>query len=372
MNKVDCIVIGAGVVGLAIAKEMAEQGLETILLEREKSFGTITSSRNSEVIHAGLYYPTESLKAKLCVYGNKLLYEYCEKNHVSAKKCGKLIVATDSSQLEILEKIHHQAISNGVKDLSIIDSNEARTLEPHLSCISAIYSGSTGIIDSHGLMLSLLGDFESAGGHIAYQSPLLSAKYIKSNLFSVYVGGNSNTHIQTNFLINCAGLSAPKVAQLIEGMPADKIPKAYFAKGNYFSLKSKSPFKRLIYPIPQPGGLGIHLTIDMNGTAKFGPDVEWLNIESETEINYQVCEDRSSQFYSSIKQYWPGIKDDCLVADYSGVRPKITAAGSIDFLFQTKSEHQLDGLINLYGFESPGLTSSLAIAKHVKNLVTYQ
>ncbi len=372
MDKVDCIVIGAGVIGLAIAKEMAEQGFETILVEREKSFGMITSSRNSEVIHAGIYYPTESLKAKLCVSGNQLLYDYCEKNHISVKKCGKLIVATDSNQLATLEKIYHQAISNGVKDLSIIESDEARSIEPNLSCIAAIYSGSTGIVDSHSLMLSILGQFEAAGGHIVYQSPFLSAKYIKKNQFHVHVGGSSNVHIETKFLINCAGLSAPKVAQLIDGMPPHKIPKAYFAKGNYFSLTGKSPFKRLIYPIPQPGGLGIHLTIDMNGTAKFGPDVEWLDIESETEINYQVNEDRSSQFYSSIKQYWSDIKDGCLVADYSGVRPKITGEGSIDFLFQTKSEHELDGLINLYGFESPGLTSSLAIAKHVKDLITSQ
>lgn len=372
MDKVDCIVIGAGIIGLAVAKEMAEHGFETILVEREKSFGMITSSRNSEVIHAGIYYPTNSLKAKLCVKGNELLYQYCKNNHIATKKCGKLIVATHNNQLPDLNKIYQQAKSNGVQDLSIITAKEAISLEPNLNCVAAISSGLTGIIDSHSLMLSLLGKFENAGGHVVYQAPFVSAKYTDNNQFDVHIGGDSDAHVETKFLINCAGLSAPNVAKHIEGMPAQKIPKAYFAKGNYFSLTGKSPFTRLIYPIPEPGGLGIHLTIDMNGAAKFGPDVEWLNVESESDINYQVDEDRSNQFYASIKNYWPNIQENSLVPDYSGVRPKITADGSADFLFQTQSDHGLEGLINLYGFESPGLTSSLAIAEHVKNLITSQ
>jgi L-2-hydroxyglutarate oxidase LhgO len=369
MDKVDCIIIGAGVIGLAIAKEMAKQGFETIILERENSFGTITSSRNSEVIHAGIYYPTNSLKSQLCVKGNNLLYKYCEENHISTKKCGKLIVATHINQLPELERIYSQAQANGVKDLSIISSKEANYLEPNLNCVSAIHSTSTGIIDSHSYMLSLLGHFENYGGHIVYKSPFKSAQFIDNNKFDVHIGGNSNVRIQTKYLINCAGLSAPKVAKLIYGMPRNKIPKIYFAKGNYFSLTGKSPFSRLIYPIPEPGGLGIHLTIDMDGASKFGPDVEWLNIESEEEINYQVDKNRSNMFYSSIQQYWPNIKEGSLEPNYSGVRSKINPNGPADFIFQSESEHGLKGLINLYGFESPGLTSSLAISQHVSNLI---
>lgn len=372
MDKVDCIVIGAGVIGLAIAREIAKHGLETIILEREKSFGTITSSRNSEVIHAGIYYPTNSLKTQLCIKGNNLLYQYCKVNHIATKKCGKLIVATDTNQLPDLKKIYSQAISNGVKNLSIINAKDAYSLEPNLNCISAIYSESTGIIDSHNFMLSLLGEFERSGGHIVYQSPFLSANFIGDQKFDVCIGGNSNTKIRTRYLINCAGLNAPRIAELIDRMPKYKIPKAYFAKGNYFSLTGKSPFRRLIYPIPQPGGLGIHLTIDMNDSAKFGPDVQWLDIESEDQINYQVDSDRSNKFYASIRQYWPDLKEGALVPNYSGVRPKIRLEGFADFIFQTKVDHSLDGLINLYGFESPGLTSSLAIAEYVKNLITCQ
>ncbi len=372
MDKVDCLVIGAGVIGLAIAREIAKNGFETIIVEREKSFGTIISSRNSEVIHAGIYYPANSLKTQLCIKGNNLLYQYCNKNHIATKRCGKLIVATDRNQLSDLERIYSQAISNGVKDLSLINSKDAKSLEPNLNCVSAIYSGSTGIIDSHNFMLSLLGEFENYGGRIVYQAPFLSANFLNKNEFNVRIGGNSNTEIQTKYLINCAGLSAPNVAELINGMPKNKIPKAYFAKGNYFSLSGKSPFNRLIYPIPQPGGLGIHLTIDMNGSAKFGPDVEWLQIEAENQINYQVDPDRSSKFYSSIQQYWPQLAEGSLEPNYSGVRPKITLDGFADFMLQTKLDHSLDGLVNLYGFESPGLTSSLAIAEHVKNLITSQ
>lgn len=370
MDKVDCIVIGAGVIGLAVAREMSKHGFETIIIEKEKSFGTITSSRNSEVIHAGIYYPTNSLKTQLCIKGNPLVYEYCIKNNIATKKCGKLIVATHENQLFDLKKIYAQATLNGVKGLTLVDAKEAKSLEPNLNCLSAIYSGSTGIIDSHNFMLSLLGEFESFGGHIVYQSPFLLANFISNNRFDVHIGGNSNSRIETKYLINCAGLSASKIAHLIDSMPKDKIPKTYFAKGNYFSLSGKSPFNRLIYPIPQPGGLGIHLTLDMNGRAKFGPDVEWLDIESEQEINYQVNSNLLSQFNSSIKQYWPELPEDALSPNYSGVRPKIASEGFTDFVFQTKIDHSLEGLINLYGFESPGLTSSLAIAEYVKNLIT--
>ena len=371
MEQVDCVVVGAGVVGLAVAREMALQGRETILLEREDAFGTVSSARNSEVIHAGIYYPKDSLKAKLCVQGNRLLYEYCRSHQVSTQAYGKLIVASDDSQLDALQAILYKAQNNEVPNIQMISGAQARALEPELRCESAILSSSTGVVDSHGFMLSLLGGFEDAGGMIAYQSPLLSAKPIGSNAeggFELTIGGADGMSIQTKLLINCAGLSAPALAQKIEGLAKDHIPKAYFAKGNYFSLSGKSPFSHLIYPIPEPGGLGVHLTLDMGGQAKFGPDVEWLDIEEEGQINYTVDQERGESFYAAVRKYWPGLKDGSLQADYSGVRAKILPpnAPAGDFCFDGPVQHQLEGLFNLYGFESPGLTSCLAIAKHLE------
>ncbi|WP_062308269.1 NAD(P)/FAD-dependent oxidoreductase [Polynucleobacter sinensis] len=374
MEQVDCVVVGAGVVGLAVAREMALQGRETILLERENSFGTISSARNSEVIHAGIYYPKDSLKAKLCVEGNRLLYEYCRSHQVGTHAYGKLIVASDASQVDDLQAILYKAQNNQVPDIKLISGAEARALEPQLQCEAALLSGSTGVVDSHGLMLSLLGGFEDAGGMVAYQSPLMSAKPIGKNAeggFELEIGGADGMRMQTKLLINCAGMSAPALARKIEGLSPEQIPKAYFAKGNYFSLSGKSPFTHLIYPIPEPGGLGVHLTLDMGGQAKFGPDVEWLDIEEEDQINYTVDPRRGEGFYAAVRRYWPGLKDGALQADYSGVRAKIvpSSAPAGDFCFDGPSQHQLHGLFNLYGFESPGLTSSLAIAKHLEMLV---
>ena len=373
MEQVDCVVIGAGVVGLAVAREMALQGRETILLEREKAFGTIASARNSEVIHAGIYYPKDSLKATLCVEGNRLLYEYCRSHQVATQAYGKLIVA-DESQINDLQAILYKAQNNNVPEIKMISGVEAKQLEPKLKCAAAILSSSTGIVDSHGFMLSLLGGFEDAGGMIAYQSPLISAKPIGNAAeggFELEVGGPAGMKIQTKLLINCAGLSAPAVAQKIEGLDQNQIPKAYFAKGNYFSLTGKSPFHHLIYPIPEPGGLGVHLTLDMGGQAKFGPDVEWLDIETEEQIDYTVNPTRGEGFYEAVRRYWPELKDNALQPDYSGVRAKIvppnTPAG--DFCFNTPQDHGLQGLYNLYGFESPGLTSSLAIARHLEGKI---
>ena len=371
MEQVDCVVVGAGVVGLAVAREMALQGRETILLEREASFGTISSARNSEVIHAGIYYPKDSLKAKLCVQGNRLLYEYCRSHQVSNQAYGKLIVAADTSQLDDLQAILYKAQNNQVPDIKMISGEQAKALEPQLQCEAAVLSGSTGVVDSHGLMLSLLGGFEDAGGMVAYQSPLLSAKPIGVEAeggFELTIGGADGMTIQTKLLINCAGLSAPALAQKIEGLSKDLIPKAYFAKGNYFSLSGKSPFSHLIYPIPEPGGLGVHLTLDMGGQAKFGPDVEWLDIDEESQINYTVDQERGDSFYAAVRKYWPGLKDGSLQADYSGVRAKIVPpnAPAGDFYFEGPQQHQLHGLFNLYGFESPGLTSCLAIAQHLE------
>jgi L-2-hydroxyglutarate oxidase LhgO len=373
MEQVDCVVIGAGVVGLAVAREMALQGRDTILLEREGSFGTISSARNSEVIHAGIYYPKDSLKAKLCVEGNRLLYEYCRTHQVGTQPYGKLIVA-DESQMNDLQAILYKAQNNGVPEIKMISGEEAKILEPKLNCSAAILSESTGIVDSHGFMLSLLGGFEDAGGMIAYHSPLLSAKPIGPSAeggFELDIGGPDGMKLQTKLLINCAGMSAPAIAQKIEGLNQDQIPKAYFAKGNYFSLTGKSPFSHLIYPIPESGGLGVHLTLDMAGQAKFGPDVEWLDVENEEQINYTVDTKRGESFYAAVRRYWPELKDNSLQPDYSGVRAKIvppnTPAG--DFCFNAPQDHGLQGLYNLYGFESPGLTSSIAIARYLEGKI---
>ena len=373
MEQVDCVVIGAGVVGLAVAREMALQGRETILLEREGSFGTISSARNSEVIHAGIYYPKDSLKAKLCVEGNRLLYEYCRTHQVGTQPYGKLIVA-DETQINDLQAILYKAQNNGVPEIKMISGEEAKQLEPKLKCSAAILSASTGIVDSHAYMLSLLGGFEDAGGMIAYHSPLMSAKPIGHSAeggFELSIGGPDGMQLQTKLLINCAGMSAPAIAQKIEGLNKDQIPKAYFAKGNYFSLSGKSPFTHLIYPIPEPGGLGVHLTLDMGGQAKFGPDVEWLDIENEEQINYTVDPKRGESFYEAVRRYWPELKDNSLQLDYSGVRAKIVPPNSPagDFCFNTPQDHGLQGLYNLYGFESPGLTSSITIARYLEGKI---
>ena len=374
MEQVDCVVIGAGVIGLAVAREMALQGRETILLERESAFGTISSARNSEVIHAGIYYPKGSLKARLCVEGNRLLYEYCRSHQVATQPYGKLIVAADHAQINDLQTILYKAQNNGVPEIKMISGEEARALEPNLSCSAALLSSSTGIVDSHGYMLSLLGGFEDAGGMIAYQSPLISATPLGLNAengFELEVGGSDGMKIQTKLLINCAGMSAPAVAKKIEGLKQEQIPKAYFAKGNYFSLSGRSPFKHLIYPIPEPGGLGVHLTLDMGGQAKFGPDVEWLDIDTEEQVDYTVNPKRAEGFYAAVRRYWPDLKDGSLQPDYSGIRAKIVPPNSPagDFCFDTPKEHGLAGLFNLYGFESPGLTSSLAIAKYLEDQI---
>ena len=373
MEQVDCVVIGAGVVGLAVAREMALQGRETILLEREGSFGTISSARNSEVIHAGIYYPKDSLKAKLCVEGNRLLYEYCRTHQVGTQPYGKLIVA-DETQINDLQAILYKAQNNGVPEIKMISGEEAKQLEPKLKCSAAILSASTGIVDSHAYMLSLLGGFEDTGGMIAYHSPLMSAKPIGHSAeggFELSIGGPDGMKLQTKLLINCAGMSAPAIAQKIEGLNKDQIPQAYFAKGNYFSLSGKSPFTHLIYPIPEPGGLGVHLTLDMGGQAKFGPDVEWLDIQNEGHIDYTVDPKRGESFYEAVRRYWPELKDNSLQPDYSGVRAKIVPPNSPagDFCFNAPQDHGLQGLYNLYGFESPGLTSSIAIARHLEGLI---
>ena len=360
-EQIDTVVVGAGVVGLAIARAFALAGREVVVLEREDAIGTGTSSRNSEVIHAGIYYPTGSLKAKLCVEGRRALYPYLERRGLAHRRCGKLIVATDAGQIAGLEKLHAQARANGVADLRMIEAREARALEPRLSCVAALESPSTGIIDSHAYMLGLRGEAEDHGAAVAFRSPLLGGRLAPLGV-ELEVGGAEPTRLLARTVVNSAGLYAQGVARSIEGFPADRIPPAYYCKGNYFSLSGASPFSRLVYPAPESAGLGVHLTLDLAGQARFGPDVEWIE-----RVDYDVDPGRSRVFYDAIRRYWPDLKDGSLQPAYCGIRPKMQPQGepSRDFLIQGPAEHGVAGLVNLFGIESPGLTASLAIADHV-------
>ena len=364
MDKVECVVIGAGVIGLAIARRLAQAGREVIVLEAAEGIGTVTSSRNSEVIHAGIYYAAASLMARMCVSGKRALYQYCRDHGIPHRNCGKLIVATTPRETEKLQSIRAHAEANGVLDLQTLSGVDARTLEPALSCDAALLSPSTGIIDSHAFMLALRGDAEDAGAALAFHTPLLRAK-AAANRIEIEAGGDAPIALECGLLVNAAGLSAPAVARGIDGMPIERIPPAYLAKGNYFSCHARAPFSRLIYPVPEPGGLGVHLTLDMAGQARFGPDVEWVD-----SIDYAVDPARAERFYPAIRRYWPTLPDGALMPSYSGIRPKIVppAVATQDFLIQGPRDHGVTGLINLFGIESPGLTSSLAIADHVGEL----
>ena len=360
-EKVDCVVIGAGVVGLAVARALALRGRETLVLESESGVGTGTSSRNSEVIHAGIYYPPGSAKAKLCVAGKQLLYTYCEARGVEHRRCGKLIVAADQEQVRALEKIAATARANGVTDLRWLTAAEAGAMEPALSCVAALLSPSTGIIDSHGLMLALQGDFEEAGGTVAFRSPMRRG-HCAPDAILLESGADETIELAARVVVNSAGLNAQEVARRIAGIPQDGIPPAHYAKGNYYVLQGKAPFRHLIYPVPEPGGLGVHLTLDLAGQAKFGPDVEWIE-----KLDYTVDPNRGDRFYRVIRRYWPGLPDGALHAGYAGIRPKLSGPGApaADFLIQGPETHGVRGLINLYGIESPGLTAALAIAELV-------
>ncbi|MGB3422987.1 MAG: NAD(P)/FAD-dependent oxidoreductase [Castellaniella sp.] len=360
---IDCVVIGAGVVGLAVARACAQAGLETLVLEAESAIGTGTSARNSEVIHAGLYYPRGSLKARLCVQGRRMLYDYCASHGIHHRRCGKLIVATHEAQFGALERISTAAAANGVHDLRRLDAGQAQAREPALRCIAALESPSTGIIDSHGLMLALQGDLESAGGLLALRSPVLSGRVLPSDEgILLRVGGDEPMELIARRVINCAGLHAQAVAAALDGLPPDSIPAGRYAKGNYYALSGKAPFSRLIYPVPEPGGLGVHLTLDLGGQARFGPDVEWIDV-----IDYAVDPARADGFYAAIRRYWPDLRDGALHPDYAGIRPKliVPAGQDADFLIQDTRAHGIPGLVNLYGIESPGLTACLAIADEV-------
>ena len=362
MDKVECVVIGAGVIGLAVARALAMAGREVVILEAEDAIGTHTSSRNSEVIHAGIYYPKASLKARSCVAGRRRLYEYCATHGVPHRRCGKLIVATSVSQEEELLSIKARAHANGVTDVIEISAAGAARMEPALRCTGALRSPSTGIIDSHALMLAYLGDAEAAGAMLALKSPLQGA-LVSGNGFELRVG---ETEIETRILVNSAGLRAPSIARLIEGLPPERIPPEFYAKGNYYSLAGRPPFSRLIYPVPEPGGLGVHVTLDLAGRARFGPDVEWVD-----RIDYAVDPRRSERFYAAIRRYWPALPEGALAPGYAGIRPKISGPGApaADFVIQGPAEHGVPGLVNLFGIESPGLTASLALADDVVNLL---
>jgi L-2-hydroxyglutarate oxidase LhgO len=362
MEKVECVVVGAGVVGLAVARALALSGREVVILEAEDAIGTHTSSRNSEVIHAGIYYPKGSLKARACVEGRKRLYAYCEEHGVPHRRCGKLIVATQEGQIAELQGIQKKAHENGVADVAEIAAAEAMRMEPALHCVAALYSPSTGIIDSHALMLAYLGDAETAGAMLGLKSPLTEVLVLDSG-FEIH---SEETSIHAKILVNSAGLRAPSIARLMAGFPADKIPPEYYAKGNYYSLTGRPPFSRLVYPVPEPGGLGVHVTLDLAGQARFGPDVEW--IES---IDYEVDPRRAERFYAAIRRYWPALPDGALAPGYAGIRPKISGPKepAADFVLQGPAQHGVAGLVNLFGIESPGLTASLALADDVAALL---
>jgi L-2-hydroxyglutarate oxidase LhgO len=364
MDKVECVVVGAGVVGLAIARRLAEAGREVIVLEAADAIGTVTSSRNSEVIHAGIYYPAGSLMARLCVAGKQALYDYCRDRGIPHRNSGKLIVATRPEEIAKLASIKAHAEANGVADLKQLSGTEARALEPALACEAALLSPSTGIVDSHSYMLSLRGEAEAAGAAFAFLAPLERGR-VTADGFELDVGGAAPMTLACDMLINSAGLSATAIARMLDGMPLDLIPPAYLAKGCYFSCNAKAPFSRLIYPVPEPGGLGVHLTLDLAGQARFGPDVEWVD-----HIDYTVDPARGERFYPAIRRYWPDLPDGALMPSYSGMRPKIVppAVAVQDFMIQGAQTHGVPGLINLFGIESPGLTSSLAIADYVADM----
>jgi L-2-hydroxyglutarate oxidase LhgO len=367
VERVDTVVIGAGVVGLACARALALGGREVVVLEAEGAIGTATSSRNSEVIHAGIYYPPGSLKAKLCVAGKLALYRYLGERGLPHRRCGKLIVAAEPSQIAYLDKLRAQAQANGVHDLRALTKQEAKVLEPELACVAALESPSTGIIDSHAYMLALQGDAENAGTTVAFRSPVLSGR-IRDDGIELEVGGAEGTRLLARQVVNSAGLFAPQVASSIEGFPRAHVPPSRLCKGNYFSLAGRSPFSRLIYPVPEKAGLGVHLTIDLAGQARFGPDVEWID-----RIDYAVDVRRGERFYRAIRTYWPGLRDGALQPAYSGIRPKIQEnpdEPARDFMIEGPRDHGVPGLVNLFGIESPGLTAALAIAGRVGELLS--
>ncbi|MFZ5792072.1 MAG: NAD(P)/FAD-dependent oxidoreductase [Pseudomonadota bacterium] len=364
-ETVECAVIGAGVIGLAVARRLARAGREVVVLEAADAIGTVTSSRNSEVIHAGIYYPAGSLKARLCVEGRRRLYDFCATHGVAHKRLGKLIVATSPAQISELEALKAKAAANGVSDLEWRDAEAVHALEPELACVAALLSPSTGIVDSHGLMLALQGDGEAVGAGLALDTPVLGGA-IEDGGILLHVGGAQPMRLRCRIVVNAAGLGAQAIARALQGLDPATVPGLYYAKGNYFTLSGRTPFRHLIYPVPEPGGLGVHVTLDLQGRARFGPDVEWV-----TKLCYAVDPRRAERFYDAVRRYWPALPDGALLPGYAGIRPKLSPAGhpSDDFVIQGPAAHGVPGLVNLYGIESPGLTSCLAVADEVAALL---
>jgi L-2-hydroxyglutarate oxidase LhgO len=366
MEQIDTVVVGAGVGGLAIARALALAGREVVIVEAEGAIGSHTSARNSEVIHAGLYSQADWLKTRLCIKGRRLLYPYCESRGVAYRRCGKLVVATSDEQLPALQRLASNAVANGVEGLRLIDGAAARAMEPALQATVALHSTVTGIIDSHGLMLALLGEAQDHGAALALKSPLVAARVLPDG-FALSIGGAEPMRLHASCLVNSAGLAASDVAARIDGLAAAHVRATHRCKGNYFALSGvRAPFKRLVYPLHEAAGLGVHLTLDLGGQGRFGPDTEWL--PDDGVIDYAVHAARSALFYGAIRRYWPGLPDGSLQPDYSGVRPKLSRGGeaAMDFAIDGPDTHGVPGLVNLFGIESPGLTASLAIAERVR------
>ena len=365
MERVQCIIVGAGAVGLAVARSLASRGHEVVVLESESHIGTGVSSRNSGVIHAGIYYEKNSLKARVCVQGKHALYRFCEEHGVSYARTGKLVVATDAAQLPALEQLRERARGNSVVDLEYLTPEQVTELEPVVRCAGALLSPSTGIVDAHEYMLALQGDAERHGAVVALATEFIGARVHAGGL-RVTTGGEDPMTLDCEWLVNSAGLGAQEVAGRIDGLDAGTIPRLYPAKGNYFQLTGPCPFRRLIYPMPDAAWLGVHVGLDLAGRCKFGPDLHWVDA-----LDYDVDESEIDAFYASIRRYWPELPDGSLEPDYTGIRPKIYASGQPprDFYIQAADEHGVPGLVNLYGIESPGLTSSIAIGDHVAALV---
>ncbi|OKO84766.1 FAD-dependent oxidoreductase [Bradyrhizobium sp. NAS80.1] len=356
----DALVIGAGVVGLATSRALARRGWTVIVAEASGSFGSGVSSRNSEVIHAGMYYPADTLRAVHCVQGARLMYDFCATYGVPHQRRGKLIVATSEDQVAQLEIIKARGDANGVRGLRLISATEARKLEPNLACVAALQSPDTGIIDTHSFMLALVGDIEANGGTLALRSPV--ERLTRDTSWTAHFGGHEPGSIAFDVVVNAAGLGSQPIAASTEGYPAAQIPEQYLCKRSYFSYGRPAAFSRLIYPVPSQGLLGIHLTLDMAGRMRFGPDMEWVN-----ELDYRVNSARATTFYDAVRRYWPGLPDGSLIPDYAGIRPRLTGPGeaAMDFRIDGPLRHGLPGLVALFGIESPGLTSSLSIAEQV-------
>ncbi len=365
-ESLDVVIIGAGVVGLAVAREFARVGREVVVLEHNERIGEETSSRNSEIIHAGIYYPTDSLKARFCVRGKDLLYRYCDDRGIPHRRCGKLVLALSADQEFRLTALLDQAEANGVDDLRPLSKADVAALEPAVRCTAGLLSPSTGILDSHSFMLALHGDLEAAGGRVAVLSEFIGGSIHDDGIRLSVRSDGEDLRIHAQVVVNAAGLRATDVAGLFAGLDSRHVPRTRYAKGTYFVLKQKSPFKHLVYPLPEGAGLGVHVTLDLAGQTRFGPDVEWIS-----EIDYRPDPDRTEAFYTAIRAYWPAIPAGSLAPGYVGIRPKLVGPGEPagDFVIQGPEQHGAAGLVNLFGIESPGLTASLAIGEEVARML---